>query len=99
MLISRRRSIEGNMVTKLLERIPFDEFGGFLDALRTWFAPRAYTPSALVRKDFMIAGLVAAVAAAMAYTGSAQFDPLALLTHLGSYFSADSFRVLATITD
>jgi hypothetical protein len=88
------------MATKYFDRIPFEGLVGMVEGLRDRLVPRTYTPSTtLSRYDYVIAGLAAAIAAAIAYVGASLFDPPALLTHLGSYFSADSFRILASMTD
>ncbi len=84
----------------LLERMQIDRIGSLIEALRARLAPRVYTPTInLTRSDYVIAGLAGVVAGVIAYTGASQFDPLGLLTYLGSYFSADSFRILASMTD
>lgn len=89
------------MATRIAERIPFfDSVIAFIEDVRERLVPRAYAPStSLTAADYAVAGIAASVAAAIAYVGGSLFDPPALLTHLGSYFSADSFRILATMTD
>ncbi|HVV63948.1 MAG TPA: hypothetical protein VHC42_00640 [Rhizomicrobium sp.] len=71
-----------------------------LTRLRIVLAPTPYEPAAsFAGADYALAGLVAAVGVVIAALGPLAFSHHVYVTSLGSYFSADPDRVLASMTD
>ena len=70
------------------------------DAVKTALAPIPYVPATrFTRTDYAIATGFAAIAVLIAAVGPSAFDPRVLVNELGSFFSSDPERVLASMFD
>lgn len=73
---------------------------GALSWLRAAIAPAPYEPAvSFTSADYALAGLAAAIGVVIAALGPLAFSHHVYVTSLGSYFSADPDRVLASMTD